>query len=480
MLPLSCGLLVVLLACVCDGQSPYRSRFPTRPTLKTCEAPYLKHGSIVRRQRGRTVEYMCDATFELIGSRFSVCMSGIWDRPVPLCAKGGCSKPKPAKNGIIEPGEGVFSVLLFCLPGFEVTGAREAFCDGSTWDRQLGSCRETRVGPQTSCDFESVTICGWTNDDSHDVNWIRSSGSQWRQGRPPRSGTTHDHTIGKPLQGHFMTVGSLRHVRYGGGRLLSPVYNSTYSRGCFRFFYHMYGASVSNLSVYQMPISLRQPVTLLEISGNKGNIWHRVDLTLQPSSEPFQIIFEASMAATSTDVAVDDVELTMCGSQVTEEGTEPTVSTTEEEGGIFSVDSCRDRCSENASVAINGSLVKDQADEGISLKCDCHSECLDLNSCCPDYMEVCLASGNPTSLPEIATAKFDPIYWAILAGSVSAIGTILVGLFYCQRRRKIRQAPGCGDVVFERRRDGQEEDDSDIKCLTSMDDEELDFTLMKA
>ncbi|XP_055690132.1 MAM and LDL-receptor class A domain-containing protein 2-like [Lutzomyia longipalpis] len=482
----------ILLSCssiVCGiTRAPLRGRPPFRGALRnipTCETPYIRHGSIVRRQRGRTVEYVCDPTFTLAGNRFAVCSGGRWDVPVPFCIKPGCKMPKGPTNGAIVAGDTTASALLFCLPNYEVAGAREAFCDGEEWDRPLGTCRETRVGPQVACDFESATICGWTNDDSHDINWVRSSGVQWAPHRPPRAGPRHDHTIGKPLEGHFMMVDSLRHVRHGQARLLSPIYNATYSRGCFRFHFNMYGASVGSLVLYQKPLSVpieevrlsRDSLRLFSASGNQGNAWHVHEVQLEAVQEPFQLFFEAQMSSSSTDIALDDVELDLgCGAP-----TENPETTTEESGGVYQMDSCRDRCSENTTVATNGSFVKEQEDDGLSFRCDCHGECLELRTCCPDYLEICI--GNPegvSAIPEIRESS----HVAFLAiGGAATSGALCLGLLvWILCRRSAKKSVNYADVMYDRKKrarkieKGQEADDSDIKCLTA--DEELDFTLM--
>ncbi|XP_055714506.1 MAM and LDL-receptor class A domain-containing protein 1-like [Phlebotomus papatasi] len=495
------GAILAAWCYVAAAYTPAKGRYSSRATVRNftgCETPYIRHGSIVRRQRGRTVEYICDPPYHLVGNRFSVCMGGRWDLPVPLCAKAGCSLPPSPPHGTIVPGEGMSSALLFCLPGYEVAGARETFCDGTSWDRSLGSCRETRIGPQTSCDFESTTLCGWTNDHDHDINWIRSSGTAWNPSMPSKSGPRHDHTIGKALEGHFMTVDNLRHIRHGGARLLSPIYNATYSRGCFRFYYNMYGAAVGTFTIYQKPLSvsmdgIKDFVVLFTISGNRGNLWNSGDVFLEIMTEPFQIVLEATMASTSADISIDDVELDVnCRSTYPTEWTESTESTsspTVTDIGIYSVDSCVKRCSENATVATNGSFIKDHLDTGLTMKCDCHPDCLDLKSCCPDYLEMCLGDTDvPTSVTETYTDTLNHLqtyhfeHTVIVSSGIASILLILLisVLLLWHHRRKIHHSRKSVDVVFEKKKFNHEDgDDSDIKCLTSrMDDEELDFTLM--
>lgn len=46
------------------------------------------------------------------------------------------------------------SAALFCEPNYEIIGSNFAHCDGTKWDRAIGSCKETDNTPSTMCDFE--------------------------------------------------------------------------------------------------------------------------------------------------------------------------------------------------------------------------------------------------------------------------------------------------------------------------------------
>lgn len=45
--------------------------------------------------------------------------------------------------------------MLFCEPNYEIVGSAFAHCNGTSWDREVGTCKETDNSPSTSCDFES-------------------------------------------------------------------------------------------------------------------------------------------------------------------------------------------------------------------------------------------------------------------------------------------------------------------------------------
>lgn len=97
------------------------------------------------------------------------------------------------ENGLIALLNNDASALLFCNPGYVVAGSALTFCDGKQWDRAIGSCRETAIGAETWCDFETSGICGWTADPHNDFEWKRRSG--YVTNRQLRTGPKHDHTV---------------------------------------------------------------------------------------------------------------------------------------------------------------------------------------------------------------------------------------------------------------------------------------------
>lgn len=124
------------------------------------------------------------------------------------------------------------------------------------------------------CDYESSTLCGWTQDPDDDFDWTHHSGKT----PSGRTGPEADHTLGTH-DGTGMHILSLYHLRsfmcllklyvdislmsmvvghyiyieastprHPGdvARLLSPWYPSDLSNRCFYFWYHMYGPSEMN------------------------------------------------------------------------------------------------------------------------------------------------------------------------------------------------------------------------------------------
>lgn len=135
-----------------------------------------------------------------------------------------------------------------------------------------------------------------------------------------------------------------------------------------------------------------QRYLLFEKKNSQGNQWIEGFVEVEPVTTEFQIVIEATGRNgiyVINDIAIDDVALLKDGDcmQFVKNET-ATVSATEESGGIYNIQSCANRCSETQSVRGNGTdtFIEGQT---ITEKCDCHPECLDLDTCCPDYKSKC-------------------------------------------------------------------------------------------
>lgn len=69
--------------------------------------------------------------------------------------ESGCPTISTPDNGKITYLNAKASAMLFCEPNYETVGSSYAHCNGTHWDRVVGSCRETDNTPATFCDFES-------------------------------------------------------------------------------------------------------------------------------------------------------------------------------------------------------------------------------------------------------------------------------------------------------------------------------------
>lgn len=185
-------------------------------------------------------------------------------------AENGCS-PVKKRNGQVSSTDDWASAYLNCQPGFEVAGSKWSFCNGTDWDRTLGSCRETQIGPATWCDFEHEGICEWTSVDLHEYKWMRFNNMERLYGLEhskgaanSRSGPRHDHTT-LAKDGNFMIAQSTAFTKGQTARLLSPLYQAAHSiNSCFQFYYFMYGRQSGRLRVLLKP----QSVGLDEVIAN--------------------------------------------------------------------------------------------------------------------------------------------------------------------------------------------------------------------
>lgn len=74
------------------------------------------------------------------------------------------------------------------------------------------------------------------------------------------------------------------------------------------FYYHMYGAHIGSLIVYQRTTAKHEKV-LLNLTGNQGNFWQRKALTLAgDGDEDFQVVFEGIAGkGLKGGIALDDL-----------------------------------------------------------------------------------------------------------------------------------------------------------------------------
>jgi hypothetical protein len=134
----------------------------------------------------------------------------------------------------------------------------------------------TSVYPSTAldCNFDSNNTCEWFNDNS-DFYWTLNKGET----KTPFTGPSFDHTT-QSTKGYYIYIDSSPPQKTGqSARLLSPNVEMK-AGGCFKFFYHMFGVNVYQLSVYTDPViedgndddeEETKPVWTKQ--GNKGDKW---------------------------------------------------------------------------------------------------------------------------------------------------------------------------------------------------------------
>ncbi|KAG5677987.1 hypothetical protein PVAND_007699 [Polypedilum vanderplanki] len=410
-------ILVLLIA---SGNCAYNTRQRSRQNAaadrdrggranrgRTCSSPKLVNGFSVPMFKGKMIRFDCNKGYYRLGERYAECSNGRWSiYNFPICIKNGCSAVSTVDNGKITYLNRNATVMLFCEPNYEIVGSSYAHCNGTNWDRTIGTCKETDNTPSTSCDFEGESICGWMHDTDHDLDFERRSGYN-NKTISILTGPPSDHTIKLPFQGHYMVINTNTEVYTKKARLISPLYKVNATKLCFQLYYHMYGISVGTLRVYVKPESMelqdiliedmeaeaKNEYLIFEIKGTQGNTWHKGSGTVKRFNESFQIIIEATSGQTRlSDIAIDDVSLLTDDDCDIDDDEDSDVDTKEMDlkednddnsDSIFSIDSCVNRCFEDS----NSSNVRLNANK--TLTCSCSRNCDLKATCCPDFLDVC-------------------------------------------------------------------------------------------
>lgn len=125
-------------------------------------------------------------------------------------------------------------------------------------------------------------------------------------------GPNTDHTMsyGMSRHGHYLYAEGSNYP-YGSvpsfvGR--SVIQNPNLKAQCLEFYYHMYGKGIGRLLVSQTT-GVQGNVTLLNITGNQGQLWKQATVQLVPV--PIYVLsFEAVRGVTfESDIAVDDIAI---------------------------------------------------------------------------------------------------------------------------------------------------------------------------
>ncbi|KAK9886525.1 hypothetical protein WA026_016802 [Henosepilachna vigintioctopunctata] len=354
-----------------------------------CTTPKIQNGRAKYRQKSRFVKYFCNTGFLLSGDKYSTCLHGKLDGPIPKCVRPGCRKVNPPNNGFIFPSHMNAVLNFFCKPGFELRGPSVTHCNSSTWSYNSPICLKTNSKPALSCDFEKADLCGWTHDLNHDFDWRRMQFST-----PTGSigtGPSFDHTYGEDKGGYYMYIESSARSENDTAKLISPVYDKTINNTCFQFFYHMYGTTIGSLRVYLKMVNesseLDVSKAFFEKRGNQGNRWLEYLHMFGPIPKDFQIIIEGTRGiGYVSDIAIDDVRLIENCTIEDMQKLEITSTTEDEYYGTtdFLPDdlySCENRC-----FTLNIAMGKHR-------KCACDENCYDRNECCPDFIDICILHG---------------------------------------------------------------------------------------
>ncbi|GFR95685.1 MAM and LDL-receptor class A domain-containing protein 1 [Elysia marginata] len=171
-------------------------------------------------------------------------------------------------------------------------------CSGSLW---------------FDCNFEN-DVCGWKNssvaNQTFQLDWRRHKGNTATPGTGPSRDRSH-------ADGYYLYVESSRTLVGDLAHLVSPSMESSSTGYCVGFYYHMYGDKSGNLTMFIEPEGGTKQ-QLWKIIGDQGDSWHnqQVNISSAQASQTFKILFEAALAGSTGDIALDDftISKSLCGS----------------------------------------------------------------------------------------------------------------------------------------------------------------------
>ncbi|XP_013399293.1 MAM domain-containing glycosylphosphatidylinositol anchor protein 1-like [Lingula anatina] len=154
------------------------------------------------------------------------------------------------------------------------------------------------------CNFDSGSLCGWTQDSSDDMDWTLKSGATSSANTGPSSGYGGS--------GKYMYVEASGKSAGAVARLLSPriSHRGGSQQYCVTVSYHMYGNTMGNLMIgTKLGSSFK---TMYTLKGEKCNFWIVMCLTITISySGPSLQFFLAGERGSgyNSDIAIDNVKI---------------------------------------------------------------------------------------------------------------------------------------------------------------------------
>ncbi|KAK2578666.1 hypothetical protein KPH14_012155 [Odynerus spinipes] len=381
---------ILFLLCTCFSQCIIYSEQTNR-----CPLIRLPNGRVRARARGRIVRFNCNDGYTLAGNKYSTCIHGKWDTPIPVCVNSECAElPKPEHTLVVKKYDGAI-LMYFCEAGYVLVGASEVYCDGHHWNSTAPYCRDTSASAPTKCDFEKPDLCWWEQDPLHDFDWRRHNFET------PSShigtGPTHDHTLGAENEGYYLYIEASGRLVNDTARIISPLYNSSLTEsGCFSFWYHMYGNGIGALRVYVKKETDSESQLMFHKEGNQGNQWLHGIFTLPKVDKNFQIIIEGIRGTSYvSDIAIDDVAILQgkeCETNINNTSTTAAPTNNNDQVELVSASqTCRERCN-NYNTSHFVTVNPQDEDQRIysAEQCQCTVDCAEYSLCCPDYAEYCV------------------------------------------------------------------------------------------
>ncbi|XP_041467549.1 MAM and LDL-receptor class A domain-containing protein 1-like [Lytechinus variegatus] len=156
------------------------------------------------------------------------------------------------------------------------------------------------------CDFESGTVCDWTQNYDDELDWFWLTGYQGSLDGAPYE----DHTHGSPT-GHYFYLDSGEDDVNKKALLDGLVFSKPQSPGdCqIRFWAFMNGANVNRLSVLTQVSTHDDPERAWTKDKSLGDLWNRFSVPLDIGYR-FKVYFEGIAGGLDDNIAIDDITMT--------------------------------------------------------------------------------------------------------------------------------------------------------------------------
>ena len=213
----------------------------------------------------------------------------------------GCAPPPPQDECQLSV-QFQCEVTHGCIPKTKICDLQDDCGDNSD---EVEGC--LKYHPQDFEDPENP-LGFFTQDQGDDFRWGSFNGSTGYRG----TGPAFDHTFFQP-KGHYLMIPSLLGLPGDFAWLWTPVIGPAGRTCVMRFFSHMHGRGVGNLTVYIRTTSDGSMDAIHHVNGIEimdVNRWKRNEVELVSEME-FQVIIEATVGSPGdSDIAIDDVTFT--------------------------------------------------------------------------------------------------------------------------------------------------------------------------
>ncbi|XP_033751986.1 MAM and LDL-receptor class A domain-containing protein 1-like [Pecten maximus] len=200
-----------------------------------------------------------------------------------------------------------YKVQFDALPSksFQTSGIPQS--DMAIDDVKFVACNPTQIVNNSvfnlNCSFESG-LCGYFQETADDFDWTLTNLSSPTVG----TGPDRDHTTGTGFY-IYIETSAPRHAGQRA-RITSGIQRPTQAQGvCLTFWYHMFGAHVNTLNIYQQHPQVGNLSLIWSRSKTQGNVWRKGQRTII-SNQPYQIVFEGLVGVSwQGDIALDDISV---------------------------------------------------------------------------------------------------------------------------------------------------------------------------